>query len=108
MRMRCERCNGHGTEDGETDCASCGGSGSNPGFVVPTRCPMCNLAIDIYDECKTNRPFVAQDVLDGLNAWGAASMPKETVCYSGGKYIHFRTPGSGKPYERLVLMTEAA
>lgn len=100
MKQKCEECDGWGTLDAESACDKCSGSGVNPGFVAPTNCPMCNAKIS-YAECETTRPFTAYSPMEGLNAWGAADMPKEAVCYSGGEYIHFRTPTE----ERLVRMT---
>lgn len=70
-------------------------------YVELTHCPVCKVKVDCYDECNTDKPFTAYDVLEGLNAWGAASVPKEVVCYTGGELIHFTTPG----LHRLVRMT---
>ena len=72
-----------------------------------THCPICKMKIDDYAECATAKPFTAYSPLEGLTAWGAFGVPKETVCYTGGQYIHFRTPGDERPFERLVFMTEA-
>ena len=74
---------------------------------APTHCPMCKEPIDEFAECRTAEPYMAYNPMEGLSAWGAYDVPKETVCYTGGKWIHFRTPGKDKPLERLVLMTEA-
>lgn len=72
------------------------------------QCPICRTEIDLYAECRTAKPFTAYDPIEGLNAWSAYDVPKETVCYrEGGEYIHFRTPGEDRPLERLVYMTEA-
>lgn len=72
-----------------------------------THCPICKTKIDDYAECRTATPFTAYDPMEGLIAWGAYSAPKETVCYTGRQYIHFRTPGDERPFERLVFMTKA-
>lgn len=72
-------------------------------YVELTHCPICKAKVDCYDECDTDTPFTARDIVEGLNAWGAASVPKDVVCYAGGEFVHFRTPG----LERLVRMTAA-
>lgn len=72
--------------------------------VTPyTHCPLCLQAVGEFATCQTDRPFVAKDPMDGLTAWGAATLPKEILCYAGGRIVHFKYPSG----ERLVLMTEA-
>ena len=68
-----------------------------------TQCPICLLPVSDYSEVRTDKPFTAYNPFEGLNAWGAYSIPKQTLCFKGGQIIHFKIGDS----ERLVRMLTA-